>query len=70
MFLWWVYLDKDEWGVYVTAPSRGKAKYIFYRCSPDICEFTDIKIRKVKPADGHQERYLGSELPASFHLIS
>ena len=63
MFLWLVYLDTVEWGVYVTAPSRGKAKYIFYRCTPDYCEFTDIKIRKVKPADGHEARYLDMDCP-------
>lgn len=63
MFLWWVYLDTVEWGVYITAPSRGRAKTIFWKCSPDTCEFTDIKVRKLKPADGCSERFMDMDCP-------
>ena len=63
MFLWCVYLEREDWGVYVIAPSRGKAKAIFFRCSPDTCEYTDIRVQKLKPADGFRERYLDEDCP-------
>lgn len=63
MFLWWVYLDTVEWGVYITAPSRGRAKTIFYHCSPDYFDFTDIRVKKMKPADGFSERFMDMDCP-------
>ena len=63
MFLWWVYLDKDEWGVYITAPSRGRAKSIFWLCSHDTFDFTDIRIHKLKPADGFSEKFMDMDCP-------
>lgn len=63
MFLWWVYLDTVEWGVYITAPSRGRAKSIFWHCSTDACEYTDIKVRKLKSADGFGERFMDMDCP-------
>ena len=63
MFLWLVYLERADWGVYVIAPSRGKAKAIFFRCTNDYCDYTDIRVQKLKAADGFSERYLDEDCP-------
>lgn len=63
MFLWLVYFDTAEWGVYITAPSRGRAKSIFKRYSYEDGEFTDIRVHKLKEADGYGEMFLDMDCP-------
>ena len=54
MFLWWVQYDKDEWGCFVIAETRGKAKVMFWRYFHDGWEeYTNIRCYKRKQADGH-----------------
>lgn len=53
MFLWLCYLFNEEWVAYVIAPSRGKAKKMFFDHFNDgTIYYTDVRARKVKPADG------------------
>ena len=53
MFLWLCYLFNEEWVAYVIAPSRGKAKKMFFDHFNDgMIFYTDVRARKVKPADG------------------
>lgn len=56
MFLWWVEFDDDEWGCFVVAETRGKAKSAFWQYWNSTCtaEFTDIRCTKRKAADGHK----------------
>ena len=64
MYLWfcWFY-DEDSWGSYVIAPTRGRAKSIFYAhwCATWYGEYTDIRLRKIKSADGFKEAVLDDD---------
>lgn len=59
MYLWWVCFDLEEWGSFVVAPNRGRAKSMFFRAFDDGWEeWTDIRARKIKEADGYTEMVL------------
>ena len=54
MFLWNAWYTGDEWCCFVIAPTRGRTKALFQDYWRDG-EFTDVRCRKVKPADGYDE---------------
>ena len=64
MFLWlcW-YVYDDEWGCYVIAPTRGRAKSLFNSYWGNICygEYTDVRTKKIKPADGNEEAVMDTD---------
>lgn len=59
VYLWTVYYKNEDWCFYVIAPTRGRAKYLFQYYWENDCwghgEFTDIRLNKVKEADGFRE---------------
>lgn len=62
MYLWLCWYANDEWGCYIVAPSRGKAKYLFQEYW-DEGEFTDVRARKIKEAVGFREAVLDTDCP-------
>lgn len=55
MFLWTVWFCNDEWACYVIAPTRGRAKSLFWDYWKWDGEYIDVRCYKVKPADGYEE---------------
>lgn len=51
MFLWMCRYSDDEWCCFVIAPSRGRAKALFQDYWKEG-DFTEVRCRKVKSADG------------------
>lgn len=55
MFVWFVWYKYDDaWGSFVIAKSKGRAKSRFqdyWRAG----EFTDVRCKKIKSADGYEE---------------
>lgn len=60
MFLWLCWYVQDEWGCYIIAPTRGRAKSLFhdYWAGTLYGEYTDIRATKIKAADGYEESVL------------
>lgn len=54
MYLWTVYYKNEDWCCYVIAPTRGRAKYLFQDYWREG-EYTDIRLNKVKEANGYSE---------------
>ena len=60
MYLWicW-FRNDDDWGCYVIAPTRGRAKSLFFKHFNDqwfyVQWYTDVRSQKVKEAQGQQE---------------
>lgn len=60
MYLWicW-FRNDDDWGCYVIAPTRGRAKSMFFKHFKDqwfyVQWYTDVRSQKVKEAPGQQE---------------
>lgn len=54
MYLWTVYYKNEDWCCYVIAPTRGRAKFLFQDYWREG-EFTDIRLNKVKEANGYRE---------------
>lgn len=50
MKVFWCFYDsqRDEWGAYVVAGSRGQAKSIFHRNYKECGEWNDIRCHNVK----------------------
>lgn len=65
MFLWLCWLEFDNWCVYVTAPTRGKAKSMVLSHFNDICflQYTDIHAIKKKVADGYTAKVYEEDCP-------
>lgn len=65
MFLWWVQYRDEEWGMFVIAPTRNKAKVLFLHGDPSTVwgEYTEIRARKWKEADGFKEGYYDQDCP-------
>lgn len=64
MFLWFCWFcDYDDWGCYVIAPTRGRAKALFFGnwCYVGYGEYTDVRAQKIKRADGFQEAVLDDD---------
>lgn len=68
MFLWvcWFSGDSgdDEWCSYVIAPTRGKAKAMFFGAFD--CGWNDyifVRARKIKPADGFAAKVCDMQCP-------
>lgn len=64
MFLWFCWFcDDDDWGCYVIAPTRGRAKALFFGhwCYVGYEEYTDVRAQKIKRADGFQEAVLDDD---------
>lgn len=65
MFLWMCWFDcDDEWCCYVIAPTRGKAKAMFldaFDCG--WYDFTQVRSRKVKPAEGFAAQVCDMQCP-------
>lgn len=59
VYLWTVYYKNEDWCCYVIAPTRGRAKYLFQDYwnydSWVHGEFTDIRLNKIKEANGYRE---------------
>lgn len=64
MYLWlcWFRYD-DDWGCYIIAPTRGRAKSMFYDYwqYTGYGEYTDIRSIKIRRADGFQEEVLDTD---------
>lgn len=60
MFLWLCCYANCEWGCYIIAQTRGRAKSIFNSYWGNICfgEYTDVRATKIKAADGYEEAVL------------
>lgn len=54
VYLWTVYYKNEDWCCYVIAPTRGRAKYLFQDYWKEG-EFTDIRLNKIKEANGYRE---------------
>ncbi len=54
MYLWTVYYKNEDWCCYVIAPTRGRAKFLFQDYWREG-EYTDIRLNKVKEANGYRE---------------
>lgn len=65
MFLWLCWLEFEDWCVYVTAPTRGKAKSMVYAAFGDIyfLQYTDIHAIKKKAADGYPAKLYEEDCP-------
>ena len=55
MFLWMMRYYLSDWGCYVIAPTRGKAKRLFHECWKQDGDYCDVRGSKVKSADGYPE---------------
>lgn len=60
MSLWLCWYVNDEWGCYIIAPTRGRAKSMFNLYWGSICfgEYTDVRATKIKAADEYEEAVL------------
>lgn len=54
LYLWTVYYKNEDWCCYVIASTRGRAKYLFQYYWRNG-EYTDIRLNKVKEANGYRE---------------
>lgn len=66
MYLWLCWFEFEDWCVFVTAPTRGKAKsMVFSYFHNDICflNFTDIHAIKKKAADGYPAKVYDEDCP-------
>lgn len=63
MKLYLVYFRDQEWGCYVVAPSRGRAKSLFYEYWRWDGEYTDIRCRKLKSVDQKDEKLYDTNCP-------
>ena len=65
MFLWLCWFEYEDWCVYVTAPTRGKAKAMVFSHFNDICflQYTDIHAIKKKAADGYPAKVYDEDCP-------
>lgn len=64
MFLWFCrFFDNDDWGCYIIAPTRGRAKAMFFGDwgYGGYGEYTDVRAWKIKSADGFQEAVLDDD---------
>ena len=55
MYLWWMGFTCQEWGSFVIAPTRGRAKALFASYWSGDGEYTDVRGWKVKDAAGFEE---------------
>lgn len=57
------FCDDDDWGCYVIAPTRGRAKALFFWnwCYVGYGEYTCVRAWKIKSADGFQEAVLDDD---------
>lgn len=60
MYLWICWYTHDEWACYIIAPTIGRAKSLFhdYWSGTVYDEYTDIRAKKLRAADGYQEAVL------------
>lgn len=63
MFLWICWYVNDEWACYVVAETRGRAKSLFHEYWKRTVygEYTDVRICKIKSADGFEEAVLDTD---------
>ena len=62
MYLWQCWYANDEWGCYVIAPTRGRAKSLFQDYW-DEGWYTDVRCRKVKEAPGMDQGIYDMDCP-------
>jgi len=60
MYLWWVEYYDEEWGCYVIAKTRGKAKLMFGSYF-GRGEWNDIRSTRLKVANGYAAALLDDE---------
>ena len=65
MFLWACWFENDdEWCCYVIAPTRGKAKAMFFdACDCGWKDYIDVHAQKVKPAEGFAAKVCDMQCP-------
>ena len=67
MNLYSVFFKDEEWGCFVVARSRGRAKSIFYTYYRTelggLAEFTDVRCYKLKSVDQEQEKVYDMDCP-------
>lgn len=62
MYLWWVMYDKEEWGCFVVAETRGAAKAMFRSYWGDG-EYIDIRAYKRKAVDRREPAIYDMDCP-------
>ena len=67
MNLYSCFLKNEEWGCFVVAPSRGRAKTLFYNYAKielgQYVEFTDVRCYKLKIVDQQEEKVYDMDCP-------
>ena len=67
MNLYSVFFKDEEWGCFVVAPSRGRAKSLFYQYHRTelggLAEYTDVRCYKLKTVDQQVEKVYDQDCP-------